>query len=312
MANIWDKTIEVTPSLVQALLKSQFNLETMSIQLLGQGFDNTAFLVNQEFVFRFPHKAQALNFIENEIMLLPYLAKKLPFPVPSPQFIGKPSDLYPFVFLGYQELPGTLLTEKCKPLVDDTSFAKILGSWLAQLHALPVLDEHRANLKGVNDWRLSIEQRTGRVKTTLFQYRESFVSCRFDPEYLSELMDSFQTLDTTITKHCYLHGDLYAKHILINEQNLPVGFIDWGDMHIGHPALDIAVGLIIFTDKALQAFTDAYGKIDHQTMNIARFKAYYHSVLALPYFVQADETSSVQWVAAGLRNAIKLVEETLK
>lgn len=312
MANIWDKTIEVTPDMVQALLSSQFNLKAATIELLGQGFDNTAFLVNQQFVFRFPHKAQALNFMENEIMLLPYLAGKLPFPVPSPQFIGKPNNLYPFVFLGYPVLSGTLLTEKCKPLVDDINFAKRLGSWLAQLHALPILDEHRTNLKGVNDWRLSIEQRTGRVKATLIQYRNCFVSCGFDPEYLSELMDSFQTLDTTITKHCYLHADLYSKHILVDEQNLPVGFIDWGDMHIGHPALDIAVGLIIFTDKALQAFIDAYGKIDDATMDVARFKAYYHSVLALPYFVQAGETSSVQWVAAGLRNAVKLVENTLK
>ncbi len=310
MANIWDKTIEVTPDMVQALLLSQFNLEATTIELLGQGFDNTAFLVNQQFVFRFPHKAQALNFMENEIMLLPYLANKLPFPVPSPQFIGKPSDVYPFVFLGYPVLPGTLLAETCEPLVDDINFAQIVGSWLAQLHSLPVLDKHRANLKGVNDWRLSIEQRTGRVKTTLVQYHDSFISCGFDPAYLSELMDSFQMLDTTIAKHSYLHGDLYAKHILINEHKLPVGFIDWGDMHIGHPALDIALGFIIFTDNALQAFTDAYGTIDEATMNVARFKAYYHSILALPYFVQASEDSSVQWVAAGLNNIIKIINQT--
>ncbi len=53
--NIWDKTINVTTEIAQKLIENQFSYKVNNIKFLGSGYDNSAFLVNQEIVFRFPH-----------------------------------------------------------------------------------------------------------------------------------------------------------------------------------------------------------------------------------------------------------------
>ena len=42
---------------------------------------------------------------------------------------------------------------------------------------------------------------------------------------------------------CWVHGDLYARHLLLDETRLPSGVIDWGDVHLGDPALDLSVAI---------------------------------------------------------------------
>ncbi|WP_342745873.1 phosphotransferase [Bacillus oleivorans] len=36
-------------------------------------------------------------------------------------------------------------------------------------------------------------------------------------------------------------GDLHIKNILVNDEAIVCGVIDWGDMNIGHPACDISI-----------------------------------------------------------------------
>ncbi|MFO1259116.1 MAG: hypothetical protein U1E78_11995 [Gammaproteobacteria bacterium] len=75
MSNIWDKTIDINESLVRELIFSQFGLKVYSIEALGEGYDNSAFLINDKFVFRFPHREQlSPTCMANEITILPYLA----------------------------------------------------------------------------------------------------------------------------------------------------------------------------------------------------------------------------------------------
>ena len=49
------------------------NFEVHDISLLGSGTDSTAFLVNDEWVFRFPLVNQAKKTVQKETALLPQL-----------------------------------------------------------------------------------------------------------------------------------------------------------------------------------------------------------------------------------------------
>ena len=92
----WDPEIEVSRDLAAALISSQFEkLVLTSIELLGVGWDNTAYLVNGQFVFRFPRRSIAAPLIATEIRVLPLIADKVPVPIPFPRFVGHPDQNYP-------------------------------------------------------------------------------------------------------------------------------------------------------------------------------------------------------------------------
>lgn len=81
----WSAEIVVDERLARRLLDAQFpELEHPTLRLLGEGWDNTAWLVDDQWVFRFPRRAIALPGFERELAVLPALAPQLPLPVPTP------------------------------------------------------------------------------------------------------------------------------------------------------------------------------------------------------------------------------------
>jgi aminoglycoside phosphotransferase (APT) family kinase protein len=61
------------------------------------------------------------------------------------------------------------------------------------------------------------------------------------------------------------------------------GIIDWGDLHLGDPALDLAIVLTMLPENALPGFLAAYGDVSPATWQRATYRAIYHSVLVAHY-----------------------------
>jgi aminoglycoside phosphotransferase (APT) family kinase protein len=80
-----------------------------------------------------------------------------------------------------------------------------------------------------------------------------------------------------------VHGDLYARHLLLDEKKNLCGAIDWGDLHVGDPALDLAIALTTLPQSALPMFLSAYGNVDRTAWERATYRAIYHSVLVAHY-----------------------------
>jgi aminoglycoside phosphotransferase (APT) family kinase protein len=81
-----------------------------------------------------------------------------------------------------------------------------------------------------------------------------------------------------------VHGDLYARALLVDGGDL-AGVIDWGDLHLGDPALDLAVAHTFLGPAAHTAFRVAYGSIDPETWQLARLRAVFHTAALLSYAV---------------------------
>ena len=54
---------------------------------MGAGWDNTAYLVNGEWVFRFPRRTIAVPLLEAEGRVLPKLAPRLPLSDSAPRMV---------------------------------------------------------------------------------------------------------------------------------------------------------------------------------------------------------------------------------
>jgi aminoglycoside phosphotransferase (APT) family kinase protein len=80
-----------------------------------------------------------------------------------------------------------------------------------------------------------------------------------------------------------VHGDLYSRHLLVAEDNQLAGVIDWGDIHLGDPALDLAIAHTFLPPAARDKFCRAYGRIDDAAWHLARLRGLWHTLMVLVY-----------------------------
>ena len=108
---------------------------------LAEGWDNSVWVVDERYAFRFPRRAVAIPLLEREVSALPKLAPLLPLPVPRPAFVGKPADGYPWPFFGAELIPGV---EAGVAELDDEARLEIaleLAAFLRALHAARLVTE---------------------------------------------------------------------------------------------------------------------------------------------------------------------------
>ena len=73
----WTAEVEVTPQLAADLIREQFpDLGARRVTVLATGWDNTAFLAEGQWLFRFPRREVAVPGVRREIAVLPRLAAR--------------------------------------------------------------------------------------------------------------------------------------------------------------------------------------------------------------------------------------------
>ena len=121
----------------------------------------------------------------------------------------------------------------------------------------------------------------------------------------AKLADAFlKTVDVRIESgsgNCVVHGDLYARHILVDERAGAVAVIDWGDVHFGDPAVDLSVAFMLLPPHLRGQFLDAYGAAGERTLQLARYRAIYHSALVAHYGHRIGDADLLYSGLLGLR-----------
>jgi hypothetical protein len=65
-----------------------------------------------------------------------------------------------------------------------------------------------------------------------------------------------------------------VRHLLVDGDGRISGVIDWGDVHLGHPGLDLSIVHGFLPPAAHDTFLRIYGPIDADTWRLARFRAF--------------------------------------
>ncbi|HEX8805509.1 MAG TPA: phosphotransferase [Candidatus Aquilonibacter sp.] len=247
----WEPEINVDAQLARRLIAAQFpELERASLQPIGSGWDNAAYLVEEHLVFRFPQRAIAAPLMPKEMAALPHISPHVPVPVPRPIYAGTPSDDYPWHFGGYEILLG--VTACARKLSDEErrTLAGDLGRFLRALHDIDPQPLREAGLP---------HDAIGKLDPARLKVDEAPLE--------GELR--------------VVHGDLYARHLLLDRRNRLTGVIDWGDVHYGHPAVDLAVVHMMVPVQLHEEFLSAYGPVDERAWRFARYRARHHAMIAL-------------------------------
>jgi aminoglycoside phosphotransferase (APT) family kinase protein len=95
MNSPWAAEIEIPEQLARQLLDEQFpEFSGCSLSLLGEGWDNAAWQVGDDWVFRFPRRQVGAELIETEFSVVPAIVDRLTAQVSCPRRLGKPTSEY--------------------------------------------------------------------------------------------------------------------------------------------------------------------------------------------------------------------------
>lgn len=273
------------------------------VRPLAEGWDNTVFLVDGTWVFRFPRRQIAVPGFVREIAALPRLAGLLPLPVPVPELVARdddPDDPWPFA--GARLLPGRELADAGLPDDARHGAAAALGTFLRRLHAVPAEQLAAASLP-VDPLRRGWPR--ARADDTRVRLRQLVDAGTWagDPA-VPALLSEAERLDEPAGSPVPVHGDLHVRHLLVDGAGGAAGVIDWGDVCLADPALDLALAYTGFAGSARTAFLDAYGVVGGDRELRARALGVRLSALLAGYAADVGRSALLDEALAGLRRVV--------
>lgn len=257
----WRARYTLTPEQARVLIHEQFpqlRADDASFELLGSGWDNDVWLVEGRYSFRFPRRHLALALLEHERLILPKLLPQLSLPGPSPRFLGEPSAQFPYLFTGYDYLEGVTC---CRANPDDqvrAGHAATLGRFLGELHEATV--ELGAEAPRDTFGRADVAKRAAWYREQLVVLVEQGLLEPMMAQAMEARVEQLELMlaSTHEPKRCWVHGDLYVRHLLMDAQGALCGVIDWGDVHLGDSALDLSIAFTYLPSWARERFIEAY------------------------------------------------------
>jgi aminoglycoside phosphotransferase (APT) family kinase protein len=286
----WSAEITVDSELARRLIREQFDqLAAKRVELLGRGWDNTVYLVDDEWVFRFPRREIAVAGVEREIAVLPRLTG-LPLAIPEPRLVGARSASFPWPFFGAPHIAGRDLAEA--PVHDGgrQTLGAALGGFLRSLHDPARVAFFQELLPADPMGRTDMRQRVHRTRERLEEIAQ--MGLYAIPSSAADVLSVAFDLPS-VPAGVVTHGDLHLRHLLVNTDGTAAGVIDWGDLCRADPSIDLPLYWGALSPAGREAFRDAYGYVGEEQLLRARvLSLFLNSSLAI--YARAEGLRALQ------------------
>jgi aminoglycoside phosphotransferase (APT) family kinase protein len=261
--------IDIDDGLVRRLLADQHrDLAGLPLTLVANGWDNAIFRLGDDLAVRMPRRQLGADLVVNEQRWLPELAPRLPLAVPVPLRVGLPSGDYPWRWTVVAWFDGEVAADVV--LVDPMSEARRLGRFVDALHTPAPADAP------VNPFRgQPMAELRPRVVNSIERLGDS-IDARVATARLDRLTDVADWTGAPV----WLHGDLHSANVVVRDGTI-CAVIDFGDITSGDPAVDLAIGWMLFDDAALDVFRASVGTVDDATWSRAQAWALHFALLYL-------------------------------
>jgi aminoglycoside phosphotransferase (APT) family kinase protein len=240
----WEITQDLATRLVAAQFPRWAHLPVAPVGL--PGWDNVTFRLGERLSVRLPSAAGYVAQVEKEHRWLPFLAPRLPLPIPEPVARGVPGSGFPWPWSVFGWLEGEpAAAVRVDDLVD---FAVDIAGFLVALAAVdpsdgPAAGEHSA-FRGAplalfdEDVRRAISIVASEVDTAATTAAwEASLAAPFDGGPV------------------WLHGDVTGSNLLVVDGRL-AAVLDFGCCAVGDPACDLAIAWTLFHGESRRAFRE--------------------------------------------------------
>lgn len=208
-----------------------------------QGWDNHTELVEGRWIDRRPRRPETVQQLRTEARLMGALAPHLPLRVPVPVVLDEEPLRVRHPLVPGRPATGAELTE---------SAGAQLGAFLRSLHASDPEAAHRVGVPGPEAAQRQVaEDVAGFTRQVLPLLPADRVHAG------EELLRDAEEAATTAP--VLVHGDLGPEHVLTVDGRTLSGVIDWGDVRLMDPAVDLAWTLNGTPREFAAALAQEYG-----------------------------------------------------
>lgn len=211
------------------------------------GWDNRSFRLGPAMKLRFPSAARYVAQVGKEARWLPFLAPRLPLPIPAHLGLGAPGPGCPFPWSVQSWLPGRPASRAAP--ADPVRFARDLAGFLAALQAVPAAGGPAAGVQSFH--------RGGRLAVCDSETRGCLAALagRIDAAAATAAWEAALAARWT-GPPVWLHGDIAPGNLLVTSGRLS-GVIDFGTAAVGDPACDLVIAWTFLDGPARAAFRAA-------------------------------------------------------
>ena len=245
-------------------------LAPLRVHAGGRGWDCDVFFLEETYVARFARNLMAARSLRLLAQLLPTIASALPLPIPQPFALGEIPEREGLCFELYPRLQGDTLCDLPSASLDCMRIAEQLGLFLRALHGLA--PPPGCALPDDALGRLDPARRSTLTRESLRALERDRL---LDRESGSALVAALEAAEATPlpARRALVHGDLHDCNLLVEQGELSA-VLDWVDVHIGHPAVDLAVAFVVLPTAAQRArLFAAYGGVSTAITRWSRWRA---------------------------------------
>lgn len=238
--------MNISASLAKELVETQFPQwgELPLSPVDNQGHDNRTFRLGEEMSIRLPTGQSYALHVSIEHDWLPFLAPRLPLPIPEPLGKGNPGSEYPWAWSINRWIPGEVASTD--RIGDLDEFASDLAGFL---NALQSIDASDGPPPGPANF-----YRGGNLAVYDSETRRCIqaVGRQVDPEPLAAIWESAldaQPHDVPV----WVHGDVAVGNLLVSGGRL-CAVIDFGQLAAGDPSCDLTMAWTFFSGASRKRF----------------------------------------------------------
>lgn len=285
-----DDALGIDVGTVRRLVANQFprwrNLPVE--QFRSTGTVNAVFRLGDDLCVRLPRVARWAGDLVREMRWLPKLAPHLPLPIPEAVATGFPGCGYPLPWAIYRWLEGETLERT--PLEDGRRAAVELARFVADLRRIDTTGAPRSE----RDRPLA--ERDREVRSAIASLENVL-----DPGAVSRAWEVSLAGEAWDGDPVWTHGDLLTPNLLVHASRLSA-VIDFGNLGIGDPAVDVIAAWSVFDAQSRAAFRQELG-IDDATWIRGRGFALHQALLIIPYYADTNPA----FVATALRTVAEIL-----
>lgn len=262
-----------------------------------QGMDHVAIVINDTWIFRFPHRKEYFFTFGNELSLLEELNKTITsLEIPNYTLMAKDKS-----FGGYSIIQGVECTaevfNKLSKDAKDAASRKV-ASFLTELHTIPSKRIVKCGIEK-SDYVQYLSNLEKEYEAHLVKHlnKNEQEHCK---NFFTEYPEIIRKAPTTL-----IHGDFYWWHLLINPAtNTLSGVIDFADCCFSDPSRDFA-GLWEYGGEFAQSVIHQYrGKKDDQFLH--------RSILGYQKLGISEMVYAVKGEFGSAQDAYQLLKKTIK
>jgi aminoglycoside phosphotransferase (APT) family kinase protein len=274
MARMHDDEVPIDGALVQRLITEQFPaLAALPISPMpSMGTMNAIYRIGDDLYARLPRVVRGVADLEREWRWLPWLAPRLPLPIPEPVGEGRPDDCYPFAWGLYRWLDGENYSDEC--IDDEAQAARDLAHFVLALRRLDPSGAPRAG-------RRPLRQLDAETRSALAATREVL-----DVDAALEAWSDAIETPAWDGEVQWIHTDLLRPNILVRAGRISA-IIDFGTAGVGDVAADLIAAWSVFGPRGREVFRSLAG-VDDGTWRRARGFALHQAALIIPYYAKTN------------------------